>query len=185
MGFIPQEAKDKIAQLEAENKKLKDAASSVKEVIKPSVPSPWLIVFGFGWLITIGYLVFLLFFSTSFYSVTPDVIPTRDSLVIYQDGQLTKVDRVSDDGLIYRVQIGAFEGPQWDLYKNSFDNLHAYGKVDDFEKISMGAFTRLEDAQDFQAMLSTLGMDFAYIVAYLDGEPIGLIKAKAIEKDTQ
>ncbi|GAB5557994.1 MAG: hypothetical protein SchgKO_22070 [Schleiferiaceae bacterium] len=183
MGFIPQEAKDKIARLEAENKKLKEAENNAETKVESPKNSPLPGILGLGWLLTAAYLVYVLFFSTSTVVEPTEIVP-RDSLIVYKDGLLKKVDQVPDDGLVYRVQIGAFEGPQWEVYKSSFDNLHAYGKVENFEKISIGAFTRLEDAQHFQQMLSTLGMEFAYIVAYLDGKPIGLTRAKTMEPDT-
>lgn len=181
MGFIPQEAKEKISALEAENKKLKESLANPTAPV-PEVKSNNTLTF-----VLVGLLVLSLAYIgyDTFYASPTKVTSTepdpRDSMVVYNDGQIEKISYVSDNGLVYRVQIGAFEGDQWKAYQTAFDNLHAYDSAEGFEKISVGAFSRITDAQAFQQMLASLGMEFAYIVAYKEGQPLGLIEAEKIE----
>lgn len=181
MGFIPQEAKEKIANLEAENKKLKESLgnqSASKVEVKTSNTLP--IILGILLILSLGYTAYDTLFSGNTKVAATEPNP-RDSMVVYKDGQIEKINYVSDNGLVYRVQIGAFEGDQWKAYQTAFDNLHAYHSAEGFDKISVGAFSRVVDAQAFQQMLASLGMEFAYIVAYKDGQPLGLIEAEKIE----
>ncbi len=181
MGFIPQEAKEKIAALEAENKKLKESLSLQSNTMVEAKPNNTLIFILGGLLIlSLAYLGYDTFYGSPT-RVTSTGTDLRDSMVVYNDGQIKKINYVADKGLVYRVQIGAFEGDQWKAYQTAFDNLHAYDSAEGFEKISVGAFTRVVDAQAFQQMLASLGMEFAYIVAYKDGQPLGLIEAEKIE----
>ena len=181
MLFIPQEIKEKLTELEEENKRLEAENNRLKyELASPIETSKrnnlvW--VLGILLLFAVLYIVFGIFFSEKQETVVEEDL----SAVVIRDGKIEKWNRVDDGSLVYRVQLGAYEGFDIDKYKQNIEGLYQ-DSIDGFHKISLGAFSRLRDAQEFQGSLVRMGMQNVYIVAYENKQPIGLIEAEKEEK---
>jgi hypothetical protein len=184
MLFIPQEIKEKLAaleddkkRLEAENNRLNQELASSKQENKPNILT-W--VFGVLLLASAVYIAYGLFYPKA---VPP---PQEEDLqaVIARDGNIEKWNRKDDGSLVYRVQLGAYEGFDLDAYKQNIEGLYQ-DSINGFKKISLGAFTRFKDAQEFQTQMVRLGLDNVYIVAYENNKPLGLIEASKKEEQNK
>lgn len=182
MLFIPQEIKEKLTALEDENKRLQaENARLTQELASPALESKknnlsW--VLGILLLFAVGYIVFSLFFAKK----ETDVLPEEDTqAVLIRDGKIEKWNRMADTALVYRVQLGAYQDFNLDKYKQNIEGLYQ-DSIDGFTKISLGAFSRLKDAQSFQNSMVNLGLENVYIVAYENNKPIGLLEAKKKEQ---
>lgn len=180
MLFIPQETKDKIAALENENEALRTALEDLRntevQVAKPK-KSPAvgaLTVLFILALAAIGYLLYIM----NNHPAHPQEESTE--AVLLRDGKIEKWNTLPEDGLVYRVQIGAYQDFSLEKYKQNAEGLHQ-DSINGINKVSIGAFSRLADAQDFQQKMVQLGLENAYVVAYKNNQPIGLIEAKKQE----
>jgi hypothetical protein len=178
MLFIPQEVKDKIAALEAENQSLKEQVGTlqstkpaVKVVEKKPAFSPWILAIPL--VAAIGFIIFLLFFKTPSQSNAPTPDPEAVAII---DGKIEKWNPANRDGIVYRVQIGSYENFSLDKYKQNLEGLKQ-DSIDGMKRVSLGAFSRLADAQQFQAEVVRMGLENAYVVAYENGQPIALFEA--------
>ena len=182
MLYIPQEVKEKLdkleesnAQLQAENERIKsEAAFTLDQQKKKSSGSVWLIVILVLAVAYIGYLQYQLYVLQKAASTAQ--IETIDAVVI-KDGEIEKWSAANMQGVIYRVQLGAYEGFDLSTYKESLDGLHQ-DDFDGYTKVSLGAFSKLEDAQNFLQEMLRLELENVFIVAYKQNEPIGLIEAQ-------
>lgn len=81
------------------------------------------------------------------------------------------VTRKSEKGVVFRVQIGAFEG--FDISDYSQDksdfNIEKDGKV---TKYTLGYFTDYWEADKFKKYVRAMGLKDAWIVAYRDGKRV-------------
>jgi hypothetical protein len=94
-----------------------------------------------------------------------------------RDGKIEKWNRAGDSTIVFRVQLGAYQDFSLDKYKQNIEGLYQ-DSIDGINKISLGAFSRLADAQAFQSKMVNLGLENVYIVAYENKSPIGLIEAE-------
>jgi hypothetical protein len=181
MLFIPQEVKDKIAALETENEALKAELLRAEEnQLQPDPPKStnglvWVLLIAL--LLAIAALVYLFFFAPA---KTSAVTSEAEQAVMLRDGKIEKWNRVEDSTLVYRVQLGAYQDFNLDKYKQNIEGLYQ-DSIDGKTKISLGAFSRLADAQAFHANIVNLGLENVYIVAYENKQPIGLIEAEKKE----
>ncbi len=182
MLFIPQEVKEKLDRLEEDNKKLREENEHLLQEVAHSEArkkKPVLNYWTIGALVVaIVYILDLQFGSNR--SEQPE--PKQEDLeaVLIADGKIAKWNAASMEDVVYRVQLGAYEGFDLDRYKQNLDGLHQ-DSIDGYRKVSLGAFTRLKDAQSFLEELVRMTMQNVYIVAYRNNEPIGLIEAKQLE----
>ena len=178
MLFIPQEVKEKIAALENENEALKAELLRAEETqLQPDPPAPnnglvWVLLIAL--LIAIAGIVYLFFFYKSASVVTPQ---QDEQAVMLRDGKIEKWNRAGDSTIVFRVQLGAYQDFSLDKYKQNIEGLYQ-DSIDGINKISLGAFSRLADAQEFQSKMVNLGLENVYIVAYENKSPIGLIEAE-------
>ena len=81
------------------------------------------------------------------------------------------VTRKSEKGVVFRVQIGAYEG--FDISDYSKDkgdlNIEKEGKV---TKYTLGYFTDYWEADKFKKYVRAMGLKDAWIVAYRDGKRV-------------
>lgn len=178
MLFIPQEIKDKITALEAENTDLKQklagasGKASSPPIIKENKNGGLLAFLAIALVLAIGGLVFLLFFKKE-----KQITPAEDfQATAYINGKIEKWNPAMREGLVYRVQIGSYENFSLDKYKQSLEGL-AQDSIDGMKRLSLGAFSKLSDAQQFQSEMVRLGFESAFVVAYENGTPIALLEA--------
>jgi len=178
MLFIPQDIKDKIAALEAENESLKlqvDSLQSTKPTVKIIDQKPTFspLIMAIPLILAVVFIIYLLFFKT----VKQDASQNTDqAAVAIIDGKIEKWNPADREGIVYRVQIGSYENFSLDKYKQNLEGLKQ-DSIDGMKRISLGAFSRLVDAQQFQAEVVRMGLENAYVVAYENGQPIALFEA--------
>jgi hypothetical protein len=183
MLFIPQEVKDKLTALENENEALKAELLRAEEMqLQPDPPKAnngivWVLLIAL--LIAVAALVYVFFFAP----IKTSAVATAEAeqAVMLRDGKIEKWNRVEDSTLVYRVQLGAYQDFNLDKYKQNIEGLYQ-DSIDGKTKISLGAFSRLADAQAFHANMVNLGLENVYIVAYENKQPIGLIEAEKKEQ---
>lgn len=89
------------------------------------------------------------------------------------------------DGLIYRIQMGAFSKPvEADRFKGITP---IYGETlqNNVTKFYAGVFSRAEDAEKALIKVRENGFKDAYVVSFYNGKTIPINRAKEIEKDDQ
>ncbi len=187
MLFIPQEIKEKLAKLEDENKRLETENKRLElELLQPQpISAPvasknsgliWLLAVAL--LAAIGYIIYVHLVVLG----KPQTASADAAMqaVILRDGKIEKWNAAADKEIVYRVQIGSYKDFNIDKYKQNLEGLQQ-DSIDGTHKISLGAFSRLEDAQTFSEEMIRMGLPNVYIVAYKNGQPIGLIEAKKLE----
>ena len=87
-------------------------------------------------------------------------------------------ERGLKEGLIYRVQIGAYVLEDDVEYKNLEDEKFSVERSDGMFKYILGAFRALEEAERFRGKLIQMGMEDPWIVPYIDGERVSMDEAR-------
>lgn len=184
MLFIPQEIKEKIDHLEQENKRLLEENERLQfELDEPHPPHKTrsLNYWSIGALVVALLYIIYLHWSMLKNKPADDPNPYNVEATIIKDGKLEKWNAAENLDVVYRVQLGAYEGFDLNTYKQNLDGLQQ-DSIDGFRKVSLGAFSQLADAQKFLKEVVRMGMENSYIVAYKNDTPIGLIEAKKLEK---
>jgi hypothetical protein len=115
------------------------------------------------------------------YPITPvaeDNTAYVDSVNFYWDNQIVKMSTMPEEGIVYRVQIGAYQEYNLENYKINLDGLGQDTSNAEFTKMVLGGFSNVLDAQEFQQQMARLGLETAYIVAFKDGAPIGVLESE-------
>jgi len=94
--------------------------------------------------------------------------------------EATKVQATKDivPGLVFRVQVGAFEKFDLSKYLSETSNDFWGETADDLNKYCMGKFRDYNMAEAFRADMQKLGIKDAWVVAYQDGKRITVTEAK-------
>ena len=188
MIFIPQEIKEKMNQLEDENKRLEVENNRLERELKTSVGKK--ASNGGIWVLVVLLAAALVFIIYQQFVQIPKIkaavqTPVEDlDAVMVRDGLVEKWNRQDDGTLVYRVQLGAYADFDLEKYKQNIEGLYQ-DSIDGYHKVSLGAFTRLVDAQQFQQEMVRMGLNNVYIVAYENKQPIGLIEAKKKEQTAE
>jgi hypothetical protein len=193
MVFIPKEAQDKIQALEAEVERLREvaeSASSQSENTSTDAPNGKKGVSGF-WVFFSILLIILLILSQVFSvqlfqkggqgaKISEDslqvVMQKLEKLSDYEDVAAFRKDAASGPGTIYRVQIGAYQGKPLTGMEPNLDDIYEHQR-DGFNVYSLGTFSSLKRAQEFQNLCHLMGMPNAYIIAFENGKPVSLGEA--------
>ena len=77
--------------------------------------------------------------------------------------------RVSEDGVVFKVQIGAFRNKDLSKYFDNHDNFSGEVGEDGVQKITLGIFRDYWEADTFKKYLREMGVNDAWIVPYKDG----------------
>ncbi|MFA0963465.1 SPOR domain-containing protein [Roseivirga sp. BDSF3-8] len=85
-------------------------------------------------------------------------------------------------GLYYQVQIGAFRDFDLSGYREQLLGL-GIETVGDVNKYTLGRFSSFERARSFRRDIIRLGIDSAFIIAYLNGELIDVREARRYEQN--
>ncbi len=117
------------------------------------------------------------------------VPPTKivdDIFVVTNDAVYSKENPIPvnpklPDGLVYKVQVGAFRNPiPQDLFKG-FAPISAEKVRDDITRYRVGYFTSFDIANDSKNKVRQLGYKDAFVVAIMNGERITISEAKGIQ----
>lgn len=116
--------------------------------------------------------------STIFYT-----LPQSESY--YDANNPIPVDPKMPEGLVYKVQIGAFRNPiPQDIFKG-FAPLMAEKIPSGITRYTAGLFVNEKDAILARNEIRKLGYSDAFVVAFLNGERIGLYKARKTDNSAK
>ncbi|HEX2934432.1 MAG TPA: SPOR domain-containing protein [Bacteroidales bacterium] len=94
------------------------------------------------------------------------------------------LDKPLPDGVIYRIQMGAFSKPiEPDRFKGIVPISGETLKNGEIKKYYAGLFSRMSDAEKALNKIREYGFKDAYIVSYFDGRYIPTNRAKELEKE--
>lgn len=175
--FVSRETQEKIDHLEREKAELEAQLGEIRAA-KPKSNS-WIPVAIAGWiafLLAGAFIVYTLYFA-------PGDDPYAHIPITTSEG-MSEWRAVPDSGIAYHVQIGAFREFDLTPYQAELGSVYLF-KNDSLQRITLGRFVRFTEAQEFQEKVVELGLDFAYITAYKDGEAIGLLHAIRQENQTE
>lgn len=79
---------------------------------------------------------------------------------------------VSDAGVVFRVQIGAFRNKDLSKYFDNNPNFSGEKDEDGVQKITLGRFKDYWEADTFKKYLREMGVNDAWIVPYKDGKRV-------------
>jgi len=177
--FIPHEVKEKVEKLEHEVKKLKAENLDLKNSDKqPETSSSPVAAILLGVLLIVSIVINVYFFMFS--NPTTDVADENariDSVSFQLDGEIVKLSTLPTEGMVYRVQIGAYQEYNLQEYAPNLDGMHE-DSTGAFTKISLAGFSDILKAQAFQQEAARMGLDRAYIVAFKDDVPVGVLPPK-------
>jgi len=81
---------------------------------------------------------------------------------------------VSDDGVVFKVQIGAFRNKDLSKYFENNENFGGESDADGVQKITLGKFRDYWEADTFKKYLREMGVNDAWIVPYKDGNRVAM-----------
>lgn len=81
---------------------------------------------------------------------------------------------ISDDGVVFKVQIGAFRNKDLSKYFENNDNFGGESDADGVQKITLGKFRDYWEADTFKKYLREMGVNDAWIVPYKDGTRVAM-----------
>lgn len=94
------------------------------------------------------------------------------------------LDKPLPNGVIYRIQMGAFSKPiEPDRFKGIVPISGETLKNGEIKKYYAGLFSRMSDAEKALNKIREYGFKDAYIVSYFDGRSIPTNRAKELEKE--
>jgi len=92
--------------------------------------------------------------------------------------QKTVSEKGIKEGLVYRVQIGAFVLDENADYVNLEEEKFSVERSDGMFKYILGAFRSLEEAERLKEKLEKMGVDKPWIVPYIDGVRVDMDEAR-------
>ena len=102
---------------------------------------------------------------------------------VYSEDNPIPVNPKMPEGLIYKVQVGAFRKPiPQDLFKG-FAPISAEKVRDDITRYRVGYFTSYAIANESRDKIRQLGYRDAFVVAIMNGNKITIAKAKELQSD--
>ncbi len=78
----------------------------------------------------------------------------------------------SDEGVVFKVQIGAFRNKDLSKYFDNNPNFSGEKDEDGVQKITLGRFKDYWEADTFKKYLREMGVNDAWIVPYKDGKRV-------------
>ena len=206
MNYIPQEAKEQIAELmstieELEIQKDELIHQVVDKSRKEESNKTMIMIASAIGIIAIALLVYTYLFGPFFGSVktklnnTEYLSTTVEELRNENSTYKTTVERLNDSlknntvssptiksELIYRVQVGAYKKFKLGLYSSDM-----YGMLeknnDGFNKYSLGVFDNYKDALKFKKEIKRVGIKSAFLIAEYKGEEVEIKKAIKLESN--
>ncbi len=111
------------------------------------------------------------------FSISPDTLPYSNEKPFLKDIKLP-------EGIIYRIQLGAYSKPvRYDYFKGMQPISEEIGVKDKIIKYYVGLFNRYILADSSLKKITEYGFKEAFIVAYYNGNKIPVNRAKELEKD--
>ncbi len=86
----------------------------------------------------------------------------------------TTMVAVNEDGILFKVQIGAFRNKDLSKYFDNNENFGGETEADGVQKITLGKFRDYWEADTFKKYLREMGVNDAWIVPYKDGTRVAM-----------
>jgi hypothetical protein len=81
-----------------------------------------------------------------------------------------KADKLNYNGVIFKVQVGAFKNKDLSKYLDNNKNFSGDTDADGQRKYTLGLFTDYWEADNFKKLLREMGVNDAWVVAYKAGQ---------------
>jgi len=81
---------------------------------------------------------------------------------------------IGEDGVVFKVQIGAFRNKDLSKYFENNENFGGETDEDGVQKITLGKFRDYWEADTFKKYLREMGVNDAWIVPYKDGTRVAM-----------
>lgn len=166
--FVPRETQERLTQLEAENKSLRKQLGEEVNNRPNTIRLKLFLILGWVFFMAAAIVAYLQYQKAS---NATGVVPQ----ILTEEGLSDWVAPV-DSGIVFRVQIGAFEDFSLEPFKAQLEEIYSV-RNDTLERIGLGSFEEFSKAQEFLDYVYELGFEDAYITATLDGKAIGLMQA--------
>jgi hypothetical protein len=188
MVFIPKEAQEKIQALEEELQRLRENQETPitpppPQIVKNGVHAFWLVLSVLLLaIILVNRFVGLPFLNKpqAGQNISADslAILTTTAQRVADYEAVEKFRKAADGapGTVYRVQIGAYKGQPLKGNEPNLEEIYSHQK-EGFNIYSLGTFSTLERAQEFQSVCIDMGLENAYVIAFKDGKPVRLSAA--------
>ncbi len=118
-------------------------------------------------------------------SLTTDIVVIDETVdqPSYSEDNPIPINPKMPEGLIYRVQVGAFRRPiPQDLFKG-FAPITGERIRDDITRYRVGYFTKFTTANDAKNEIRRMGYSDAFVVAIYNGDFISLNRAREMERE--
>lgn len=173
--FVSRETQEKIDALESENAELKKKLSEVEAMNSSSKSS---LKTG----MIIAWVLFVVAAAAAIYFyLKPGAASVDSSTPIYTASGKLDWNTIPDSSITYTVQIGAFAEFDIAPFASQLEGVYVF-ENDSLQKLSLGTFSNFTQAQTFLHKMSEMGLEFAYITVYKNGEPIGIMDARKDEE---
>jgi len=90
------------------------------------------------------------------------------------EAQPVSTGGIGDDGVVFKVQIGAFRNKDLSKYFENNENFGGETDADGVQKITLGKFRDYWEADTFKKYLREMGVNDAWIVPYKDGTRVAM-----------
>jgi len=153
-------------------------------------------IFGILMLLFLGAFAFMIIYKNN--GVTNNMMDdnnlsliNNDSLIIYKEGYFnsinnskenTEINSISNEKVIYSVQIGAFK--DFFLTSDSLMNLSEFN-TDGYNKFSIGNYKTYAEAKVLKDNLIKLGFKDCFLSAKSFGNPIDIREALALSNEPE
>ena len=100
---------------------------------------------------------------------------------VYTEEKPIPINQKLPEGLVYKVQIGAFRNPIPQETFKGFAPITGETTASGLTRYTAGYFEAFANANTAKTEIRTLGYSDAFVVAYLNGERISIAQARSIE----
>ena len=126
--------------------------------------------------------------KSMYYFALPEVLIESifdvSSQPVYTKEQPIPIDATMPEGLMFKVQVGAFRNPiDQDLF-GGFTPLMGERLSSGIVRYTAGAFVAFNEADEAKRQIRQLGYRDAFVVGYFNGKRISLAEAKALAQKT-
>ena len=171
MEFLSPKTKDRISKLEAENKSLRLQLEQQDNTVK-SARWPFLVV-------SLLLLALVLVWK---FSTPSEEEMSAIKVEMWKDGSLKDTTLQPSFGIEYSIQVGAFNELDYSVLSSGFGELKVQ-EDNGIQRILLGSFTSLPEAQLYLEKVVNIGFQNAFIVAYKEGIAVGLLPNKTAIKE--
>ena len=170
MEFLSPKTKERISKLEAENKSLRLQLEQQDSSVK-SARWPFLVI---------GVLLVALVWVWKFSAPSAEEL-SAIKVEMWKDGSLKDTTLQPIFGIEYSIQVGAFNELDYSILSSGLGELKVHD--DGVQRILLGSFTSLPEAQLYLEKVVNIGFEKAFIVAYKEGIAVGLLPNKTAIKE--